>query len=151
MRKLFLTILFLLLPCLVYAKMDGQTQGLSTQLTPKQFERVKVCKDLLQEVDAKSLDDMVSDVEQTSSPEENLQILEAVAQTYSEIVKEQKVEEKENKEWLHSMISLNMAYLQLGGGEGGGDTPLNRMIRRKLKEHLSSLTMHDSALFHSLE
>lgn len=119
------------------------------QLTSQQWERVKVCHRLLEGAQTKSVQEMSSDLEQSSSPEKHLQILEAVALTYSEIVQEQKIEEKDRKEWLHSMISLNMGYLQLGGS-GSGD-PVHRMIQRKLKDHLSPQLLKDPELFQSLE
>ena len=148
---LLLFIAFVLFfPCSGYAKDGGPSYDASAQLTPQQFERVKICKNLLQEADLKSLDETVEELEQARNPEQNLQILEAIALTYSEISKEQKVEAKADKEWLHSMVALNMAYLQLGGGEGGRDTALNRLIRGKLKEHLSTALLHDPELFHSV-
>lgn len=119
------------------------------QLTPQQLERVKVCHRLLEGAQNKSVQEMSTDIEQMPSPEKHLQILEAVALTYSEIVQEQKIEEQDRREWLHSMIALNMGYLQLGGA-GSGD-PMHRMIQRKLKAHLSPALLKDPELFQSLE
>lgn len=125
----------------------------SGYLTPQQIERVQACKRLLREVDFKSLPMTIAELEHTSYPEENLQVMEAVAMTYADIVKEHSVDDDENKKWLHGMIMLNMAYLQLGGDQYavGGNAPLNRLIGRKLKEHLPPDLLNHPGLFHPLE
>lgn len=78
------------------------------------------------------------ELEKTGHPETNLCMKEAMAKTYADIVREQDVQGKGKKEWLYSMITLNMAYLQLVGTEAGGkaDTALDLLIRRKLKFYL---------------
>ena len=133
----------------VYAE-DIYREG--SGLTPLQIERLKVCRELLQEVDNKPLQTRIRELEKAPYPEENLQILEAVARTYDEIVREQKVEGQKNKEWLHSMITLNMAYFQLGGlhASDGNQDPLNRLIRHKLKEYLSSALLNRPEIFTSV-
>ncbi len=127
--------------------------GDSGYLTPQQIERVQVCKRLLLEVDSKPLPKTIVELEHTPYPEENLQIMEAVAMTYADIVKEQTVDDDKNKKWLYGMIMLNMAYLQLGGDQYavGGNAPLNRLICRKLREHLPPDLLNHPGLFHPLE
>lgn len=127
--------------------------GDSGHLTPQQIERVQACKRLLREVDFKSLPMTIAELEHTPYPEENLQVMEAVAMTYADIVKEHSVDDDENKKWLHGMIMLNMAYLQLGGDQYavGGNAPLNRLIGRKLREHLPPDLLNHPGLFHPLE
>ncbi|MDP2652907.1 MAG: hypothetical protein Q8Q08_02625 [Candidatus Omnitrophota bacterium] len=123
------------------------------RLTASQVERVKVCKQLLQEVDKKFLRQTMDQLEETGYPEENLQILEAVARTYTDIVQEQKIVKLRAKEWLHSMVLMNMAYLQMGGiRESGGDQePLYQMIRRKLTGYLSPELLAHPGIFHPIE
>ncbi|HLF18874.1 MAG TPA: hypothetical protein VI749_08290 [Candidatus Omnitrophota bacterium] len=122
------------------------------QLAPAQLERVKAAKELLKEIDTTSVEETVEKLSQSVYPEGDLMIMEAVASTYRDMVFEHQVEGQEKKEWLHSMVLLNMAYFQMGGsGEEEGDTGLNIAIRRKLKQYLSADLMADRRLFHSLE
>ncbi len=153
---ILISILFISSPAYAQGKSSGPKQDSYSkrQLTPAQLERVKVCKLILQDVDKKSLQQTNEELSRLSYPEENLQILEAMAKTYADIVREVKVEKQTQKEWLYSMIELNMGYLQLGGvkgGDGGQDEPLNRRIRYKLRTYLPSELLNHPALFHSLE
>jgi len=126
-------------------------QGTSA-LTPAQVHRVKACQQLLAGVDKKSLEQHLQDLGSRYT-EENLQILEAVANAYAEIVEEQQVIGQEKKEWLYSVVMLNMAYLQMGGMHvnRSGDTALNRLIQAKLKRRLSSSLTADENLFYTLD
>ena len=148
MKRLLILVCILSFACPAYAQ--KQNGG---HLTSQQLERVRACQQLLQQVEQRTLQRMVFDLEKTPYPEENLQILEAVALTYDKIVREQKVAEQKNKVWLYSKIELNMAYLQLGGlhARNIDDDPLNRLIRSHLKEHLSSVLLTHPSLFISLE
>ena len=76
-----------------------------------------------------------------------------MAKTYADIVREVNVEGKKKKEWLYSMVCLNMAYLQFGGSQGksGSTTELNRLIRRKLKGYLPPNALKRDGFFYSLE
>lgn len=125
----------------------------SQRLSEAQIERVKACKALLGEVDGKSLQSTIDDLESRPYSEENLQILEAVAGTYEEIVREQNLMDLAQKERLHGMIRLNMAYLQFGGSEDtvGGASGLNYLICRKLKTHLPAAIWSHPGIFHSME
>ena len=129
--KIFLRFIFLIFLFPV------QLSYAQENLTPSQVERVKASKDLIQEVDTKSLQRTISELEDSLYPELNLQIMEAKAKAYDDIVREQKVVGLKNKQWLYSMIALNMANLQFGGKVGNGrDGSLNRLISYKLKMHL---------------
>ena len=142
MRYIFLAIFL----CTVsFARADAGR----THLTLPQIERVKAVKDLLCEVDTKPLGQTIHDLEKTGHPLLNLQIREAMAKTYADIVKEHGVEGKNKKEWLYSMVTLNMAYLQFGGTQS--PEPLNRMICRKLKENLPSDFINSPSFHYSLE
>lgn len=118
-------------------------------LTSGQIERVKASKELIQDVDKKSLRQTVDELESMDYTEENLQIMEAMARTYAEIVRNQDVRDPAKKEWLYGTIALNMAYLQMGGSTNavGGNAPLNRLIRRTLQENLSEELQHHPVLF----
>ena len=112
-----------------------------------------MCKSLLDEVDSKSLQRTIAELEASRYPELNLQIMEAMARTYTEIVREQNVARLKDKEWLYAMIALNMANLQFGGAveKEGRDASLNRMINRKLKEHLPSQALNHPGFSKSVE
>ena len=122
----------------------------TAHLTMEERGRLRVCKRLLAGVDGKSFEESLSDLDRSSFPHGNLQILEAVAKTFTEIILEQNVVGRDKKEWLHSMITLNMAYLQLAGIDATQpqDSPLDKLIRRKLKEHLPSALKDDQRIFH---
>ena len=145
--KIFLRLIFLLFLFPI------QSSYAQDSLTPQQVERVKVCKNLLEEIDTKSLQRTINELEKSLDPEMNLQIMEAMARTYVDIVRENNVVELKNKQWLYSMITLNMANIQFGGGvdEESRDAPLNRLIQRKLKEHLSPELMNHPGFSKSVE
>jgi hypothetical protein len=122
-------------------------------LTPSQIGRVKVVKELLEEVDTKSLYATIHEIEHTRHPLFDLEMKEAMARAYTDIVKEINVEGQKKKEWLYSMICLNMAYLQFGGSQGkpGSTTELNRLIRQKLKAYLPANIFNQPGFIYSLE
>ena len=76
-----------------------------------------------------------------------------MAKTYADIVREINVEGQKKKEWLYSMVCLNMAYLQFGGSQGksGSTTELNRLIRQKLKKYLPPELLKQPGFAYSLE
>lgn len=116
------------------------------------MKRIHEIKVLLKNVEGRSKGEIAKGLMATSFPEGNLQIMEAVAQTCSDIAKEYAAEKISKKKWLCSMVQLNMAYLQLEGvQEDGSDTSLNILIRRKLKRHLSPDLLNDPRLVHALE
>ncbi len=122
-------------------------------LSPKQIERVKVCQKVLKDADLKTWRQMAKELSQSPNPEENLQILEAITETYMEIVKEQNVIENRKKAWLYDMIKLNMAYLQLGGLDihARDQSGLNLLIQKKLKDHLPELLKRNKKIFQKIE
>lgn len=153
MARLFIPILFLFI-ILFYAQKPVYSQEIFCQnhLTSEDIERVKAGKNLLSEVDSKSLKETLDTFELQSCPQINAFIIEAMAKTYTDIVNEQKIEEKNRKEWLYSKIQLNMAYLQLTGGQQKGDSdPLNRLIRTKLKQFLPQNILTHPAFFHEVK
>ena len=123
------------------------------RLTAQQLERLKVCKRLLQEVDHKSVEETATDLESNPYSEENLQILEAIAKTYDDIVREKNVVEMRHKNGLYEMITMNMAYFQLGGVNSGTGTrgPLYYLIQKKLKQYLPSDLLKHSGIFQPID
>lgn len=142
MKKLFLTVFFFMI--------FVSTVSAGT-LSQSQVERVKAVRALLAGVDNRTLQDTISELANSKFPEGNLEIMEAIAATYQEMVSEYQVEGQAKKEWLHSMVCLNMAYLQAGGIAERSDTGLNMVIRRKLKKYLSPQLLSDPELFYSVE
>ena len=107
-------------------------------LTPEEIAEVRKVKLMVQGVDKKSLHETIKEIEKTGHPKTYLRVKEAMARTFNDIVREQDVQGQAKKEWLYSMISLNMAYLQFVGTKvkGKADSNLNRLIRHKLREYL---------------
>lgn len=146
-----------LLPLIIFISLavsaHAQENYASGHLTASDIERVKAVKTLLDGIDTKSLRETIDELEKTRHPRINLQIREAMAKTYTDIVKEIDVKGQKKKEWLYSMVCLNMAYLQFGGSQGapGSTTELNRLIRQKLKKYLPSGALKQPGFFSSLE
>lgn len=130
-----------------------QANHRSGHLTVSDIERVKVVKTLLDGIDTKSLQETIDELEKTRHPQINLQIMEAMAKTYTDIVKEIDVKGQKKKEWLYSMVCLNMAYLQFGGSQGtsGSTSSLNRFIRQKLRQYLPLNALKQQGFLYSLE
>jgi hypothetical protein len=148
-RILLSLIIFIFLATSAHAQGDYR----SGYLTASDIERVKAVKVLLYDVDTKSLQETIDELEKTRHLQINLQIREAMAKTYTDIVGEINVKGQKKKEWLYSMVCLNMAYLQFGGSQGksGSTTELNRLIRRKLKEYLPLNVSEQPGFIHLLE
>src|ERR1700744_3177364 len=98
-KKLFLFFLILLTPS-VQADVYYPRQ----HLTEEQIERVKEVKLLLNGVDNKSLWDTIKELEKSRKPQLNLEMKEAMAKTYSDIVKSFNVDGQKKREWLYSMV-----------------------------------------------
>ncbi len=140
--------------CPVQAQAYHGRETAASRLTEQQFERVKQCARLLMDIKSQSVDGMLTRLEASSDPEANLQILEAIAKTYVRLVSDLKIEKAEDKESLYGRISLNMAFLQMGGvnpAAGESRQPLNRLILRTLRSYLSEALIRNSDLFYTLE
>jgi len=127
--------------------------GNNRHLTASEIERVKALKELLEGVDTQPLWKTIHELEKTRHPEINLEMKEAMAHAYVDIAKEFGIEEQKKKEWLYSMVCLNMAYLQFGGVKGapGSTTELNRLIRQKLIKYLPSNAFNQAGFIYSLD
>ena len=118
-------------------------------LSAKEIGRLRVAKALTADVDTKSLEVSIRELESTDRPDVNLDIRVAMAKTYADIVRDQKLVDLRSKTWLYSMVSLNMAYLQFGGTKN--PEPLNRVICRKLKEYLPEGLLKTPGFIKSLD
>jgi hypothetical protein len=132
MNRVLPLIIFLFFISFVYA------EGRRGHLTSTEVERVRAFKELLGSVDSKTVRQTVDDLGKNDYPQVNLQMKEAMAKTYADIVRDKNVEGHAKQERLYSMVALNMAYLQLGGtrDKAGSTEPLNRLIRQKLRAYL---------------
>lgn len=120
-------------------------------LTGGQEERVAEARTLLEEVDLRSAQEIIDEFNRTPAPQANLQIYEAVAATYAELVKRKEVTGAASKKNLYNQIRLNVAYLQFGGDpDSESSRKLDLWIRQTLVRHLPRELMDDPAVFHSL-
>lgn len=137
--------------CVVSLISPGAAYGRSPAgaLSTGQMDRVQACRRLLGGANERTAAQISADLTRSAFPEENLQILEAEARTFAELVLEQGVTDPAQKEWLYNMIALNMAYLQFGGIniKQSDDKVLNKMIRRKLREHLPAALQENKKFF----
>ena len=129
-RNFLFLIVFMFLTTSVFAQENYRAK----YLTADEIQRVKAVKELLDGVDMKSTQGTIHELERSRNPEFSLQMKEAMAKAFVDIVKEENVEGRKKKKWLYSMVCLNMAYFQFGGAQGksGSTTELNRLIRQKL-------------------
>ncbi len=145
MKNIFILILLLgfVLPSITLAK----------SLSKENIDRLKNIKQSLVDIDGKTLQQTINEVEKSKHPEIQLSIKEAMAKTYIEIVQEQNVQGLSKRKWLYSMVALNMAYLQFGGDKdsAGNASNLNKLIRSKLRSHLPSGIMQQPGFRTSLE
>jgi hypothetical protein len=148
-KQIFIFIIFMFLAGFAHAEGNYTRR----HLTGQEIERVRIVKELLDGIDTKSLQETINELEKSRYPQLNLAMKEAMAKAYTDIVREIKVDGQKKKEWLYSMVCLNMAYLQFGGSQGvpGSTTELNRLIRQKLKEYLPSHVLNQAGFLYSLE
>jgi len=120
-------------------------------LTLEQIQRVRVVKDSLSGVNTQSVMEMIKDLEKSRYPEINLEIKEAEAHAFNDIVVQQDVQDQHKKQWLYSMVCLNMAYLQFSGtAPGSNTTSLNMLIRQELQKYLPAAVLNKSGFLYSL-
>jgi hypothetical protein len=134
---------------LVFSTLMGAAYA-HTPLSPQQIERVKAFKKSLHDVDSKPVGATMAELEKAPHPEVNIEIKEAMAKAFNDIVREQNVEGLKKKQWLYSMIALNMACLQFGGGSASPN-PLNGLILYKLKKYLPPSIFTASGFRYSLD
>jgi len=144
----FFSVIFFLAPSALFAEGTfGKGQPIEAKsvvrkavvrvrLTPEEIERVRAFKQLTAEVDKKTIEQTVEELETADNSALELQKHEAIAKAYAEVVVEKKVTDLKQKEWLYSMVAINMAYLQFGAQVDDSGNALNRLIRRKIRENL---------------
>ena len=145
MSFVFLTVI---VPSVLAETVDG-----GRYLTASDLQRVRAFKALLGSVDTQSFQTTVRELENSRHPGIELTMKEAMARAYVDIVQEINVQGQKKREWLYSMVCLNMAYLQFGGSQGayGSTTELNRLIRKKLTEYLPAHALNQPGFVYSLE
>jgi len=144
--------IILVIVIFIFTTAHADEYNTSRSLTTLQVQQVMQVKKLLEGVDKESLQKTIHELEKTRHPQTSLELREAMAKAYVDIVKEVNVEGQKKKEWLYSMICLNMAYLQFGGSQGnpGSTTELNRLIRQKLKEYLPANIQRQPGFLYTL-
>lgn len=159
MNKILVSFLILNLglPLSVYAQQESGKKIYRKRsggaLSEEELGRVRACKRLLKGVDDESVEETVARLEENHYPLEHIILMEAMARTYAEMVEEQQVVEIKKKKWLYSMVTLNMAYLQLGGFQlkKAHAVPLHRIIQRKLRSYIPAEMMKNEDLFNPLD
>lgn len=145
--KPFLSFIFILL---IHTVCVGAT--FANGLSPTQMDRLKDYKSLIREVDGMGLQEDIRRLEHSGYPEQTLQIMEAMARTYIDLIREQNIEAPADRKWLFSMVQLNMAYMRLAGSpDVQGTNPLNRMIIKKLRSYLPEDLMRHPAFFDAMD
>lgn len=148
MKNFYICVIILILfvtPSLASSKTRNLT------LNQEDIEELTKIKGMVKDVDHKPLAQWIKEVEKTQYPRLNIVIKEAMAKAYVDIVKEQAVVDIKKKEWLYSMVALNMAYLQFGGGDSNHAPDLDRLIRRKLKGYLPAGIVSEQGFHYSLD
>lgn len=142
-QLLIVMVVFVFLPS-VYAQ---------ERLTGQDILRVKAYKHMIRDIDDKSLQHTLDELEKAEYPEVALALKEAMAKAYVDIVREQNVQELKKKQWLYSMVNLNMAYLQFVGLKptSRNTDPLNKLIRQRLKTYLSPHIINQPGFHCSIE
>jgi cell division protein FtsB len=145
--------LILIIFMFITASVHAEEAYNSRHLTQQEIQRVKAVKVLLDGIDKKTLWETIAELEKTRHPRLNLEMREAMARAYTDIVRDINVEGQKKKEWLYSMVCLNMAYLQFGGDKGkpGSTTELNRLIRQELLKYLPADVTKQPGFIYSLE
>jgi hypothetical protein len=125
MRPYISLVLFLLLSTSAFA---------GGKLSPSEIERVKAFKQLIVDVDKKSVEQTIRQIEKGDDPHFVLQIQEIIAKVYSDIIRDNEVKDTGKREWIYGLVALNMANLQFGGTAGRDS--MNAMIRKRLQDNL---------------
>src|SRR3989338_3875838 len=87
----------------------------NTDLSVEQSSRAEKVKKLLGDADTHTLSIILGEIKKSSYPEGELQIHEAVAQTFRDMVQKYQPADKEARIRLLDKVRMNMAYFQLGG------------------------------------
>jgi len=114
--------------------------------------RIHSAKMLVTDHDPRSVEDILRELQKTSSAEGNLQIYEAVAATYRDLVVDKNVIDEADQKNLYDQIRMNVAFIQFGGDPNySGGKKINRWIRQTLMKYLPRDLINDETIFHSAE
>ena len=113
--------------------------------------RIRDAKMLVKDLDPRTVEDIYHQLHATSSPEGNLQIYEATAATYRDLVESKEVTDEAGKKNLYDQIRMNVAFIQFGGNPSGGGKKIDRWIRQTLMKYLPKGLLKDKDIFHSAE
>ena len=109
----------------------------SDPLTPQAIEQVRMSKQALADVDAEPWAVTVDEFNNTACPFIQVLMLDAMARTYTDLIRDYDLKEHDARVRLYDKIKMNMAFLQFTGGksraEGAG---LNCLIQEKLRNYL---------------
>ena len=116
------------------------------------LERIHDAKMLVADLDPRSVEDIFKELNTTSSPEGNLQIYEAVAATFRDLVLGGDAADEAGRKTLYDQIRMNVAFIQLGGNSNGGSGKrVDRWIRQTLMQYLSQDLIANDDIFHSAD
>lgn len=114
--------------------------------------RIMRAQTLVAEHDLRSVDEIWTELQGSVSAEGNLQIYEAVAETYRDLTADGKIAGEAEKRGLYDKIRMNVAFIQFGGDPNyGGGAKINLWIRRSLMKYLSRDLINDDTMFHSAD
>ena len=114
--------------------------------------RIQNARALVADHDRRSVADISRQLHATSSAEGNLQIYEAVAATYRDLVASGKITGEIGKKNLYDQIRMNVAFIQFGGDPNyRGGAKINRWIRQTLLNYLPKSLMKDEDMFYSAD
>jgi len=142
LNTLLIFIMFLILPQSAQAD-NGDSAFLA---------RILDAKTLVADLDSRSVEDISIELRSTSSPEGNLQIYEAVAATFRDLVINGDVTDEAGKKNLYDQIRMNVAFIQFGGNPNNkSGKKIDRWIRQTLMKYLPRDLLKDEDMFYSAE
>jgi len=142
LNKYLIFIFFLTLPQLAKANSNDSVF----------LQRIHEAKMLVEDIEPRSVRDISEELHETASPEGNLQIFEAVAATYNDLVTVKDIVDEKGKKDLYDQIRLNVAFIQFGGDPNSqGGKKIDRWIRQALMKYLPRELMNDDEMFHSAD
>ncbi len=114
--------------------------------------RIHDAKMLVADLDPRTVEDISRDLQSTSSPEGNLQIFEAVASTFRDLVIDGNIVDDKGKKNLYDQIRMNVAFIQFGGNPNlRNGKKIDRWIRQTLMKYLPRELMKDDDIFYSAD
>jgi len=107
---------------------------------------------MIEEVESRPVEQILEAFNRAPAPEANLQIYEAVALTYRDLVRRKDITEPGAKILLYNQIRMNVAYLQFGGdAESGKSKKLDLWIRQTLLRYLPREVLENEKIFYALD